>query len=75
MSAREQEAALQERVGKLETRVDNVTKGVDEVKQEIRGLNVRFDAMYALMSSWLKWMLGMTFTSWLTLMAAILLKK
>lgn len=61
-------ANIHERVGKLGARVDNVIKRLDDIVVEIRDLRI-------LMNSWVKWILGLSFTGWVTLMAAILLKK
>ena len=73
------EKNLEERVNKLEIIMDLVVKGIEEIKleiregrretqQEIRVLNTRMD-------TWLRWILGFIFSSWLTTMLSIWLKK
>jgi prophage DNA circulation protein len=69
------EKNLEERVSKLEIIMDTVAKGIEEIKLEIRSLHQEIQALNTRMDVWLRWILGFVFSSWLSTMLSIWLKK
>ena len=69
----------------IHLKIDSLDGWIKEIHQEIEGLrqemnerfkkvDERFDKMESHIESWVRWGVGLMLTSWLTLMAAIILK-
>ena len=69
------EKSLEERVSKLEIITDTVVKGIEEIKLEVRSLHQEIQTLNTRMDIWLRWILGFLFSSWLSTMLSIWLKK
>ena len=65
------ERNLHDRVSKLETTMERVIESVNKLERAIQDLRAHIDSRF---DSWLRWILGFMFTSWLSIMVSIWLK-
>ncbi len=69
----------QQTIQTLHQEVSETKKEIQESKKEtqmeMRALNTRIDILHSRMDTWLRWILGFIFSSWLTTMLSLWLKK
>ncbi|MCL4513346.1 MAG: hypothetical protein M1421_04975 [Candidatus Eremiobacteraeota bacterium] len=74
-SKKETQQAIQTLHQEVSETKKEIQESKKETQMEMRALNTRIDILHSRMDTWLRWILGFIFSSWLTTMLSLWLKK